>query len=180
MNLLRQRAVHKAEKQGERQQSERKKAEGKRQMVRNDRENDAHSYHRCLSIFKTLNVYIFEKFRHSDKTLFSFPFIFIPFTPPLPMCIFFLIFIDNIWYMTNIMKVDRVWCQDYKTTQVYRMSPGSVLCRWLKHRSVNEKVADSNSSQGMCLGCRFCPRSGHVQEAANRYFSLSFHPFPSL
>lgn len=50
-------------------------------MVGNNRENDAYSYHGCLSVFKILNAYIFEKFIHFfKKCLFSFPFIFIPFT----------------------------------------------------------------------------------------------------
>lgn len=50
-------------------------------MVGNGTENDAHSYPRCLSIFETLNAYIFDTFEHK-KEAFSFTFSFISFTPP--------------------------------------------------------------------------------------------------
>lgn len=65
MNLSRQTAGHQAEKYRERQHRE-GRTEGKRQMVGNGRENDSYSYHRCVSVFKTLNAYIFEKFKHSN------------------------------------------------------------------------------------------------------------------
>jgi len=74
-----------------RQKSRGKRAERRRQMVGNNRENDAYSYHRCLSVFKILNAYIFEKFIHFLKNAF-FPFLLFSFLLLLillPICLFF-------------------------------------------------------------------------------------------
>ena len=49
---------------------------------------------------------------------------------------------------------------------------------WLSVVPQKQTVACWIPSQGTCLGCRFGPQSGHVQQAPNRCFSLS--PSPSL
>ena len=38
---------------------------------------------------------------------------------------------------------------------------------------MNTKVAGSIPGQGTCLGCRFGPRSGRIQEATDPCFSLT-------
>ena len=41
------------------------------------------------------------------------------------------------------------------------------------HHPANQKVTSSVTSQGTCLGCRFGPWLGRMQEDTNRYFSLT-------
>ena len=44
---------------------------------------------------------------------------------------------------------------------------------WLKHHSIQQKVAGSNPGQGPYLGCGFDPQLGHIQEATDWCFSLT-------
>ena len=46
-----------------------------------------------------------------------------------------------------------------------------VWLSWLEHRPVNWKVAGLILGQGTCLGCRFGPQLGHVQEATDPFLS---------
>ena len=43
---------------------------------------------------------------------------------------------------------------------------------WLEHCPIHQKVTGSILGQGTCLGCKFNPRSWHVQEATDQYFSF--------
>ena len=42
---------------------------------------------------------------------------------------------------------------------------------WLEHCPIHQKIVGLIPVQGICLGCRFDPRLGQVQEATNRCFS---------
>ena len=46
--------------------------------------------------------------------------------------------------------------------------------QWIEHRPANQRVASSIPSQGTCLGGRLSPRSGHVLEATDHCFSLTW------
>ena len=42
-----------------------------------------------------------------------------------------------------------------------------VWLRWLEHCPTNQKVTGSMPCQGTCLGYRFSPRLGYMQEATD-------------
>ena len=71
----------------------------------------------------------------------------------------------------------------------YVVRPWLVWLSWLEHCPIHQKVVDLIPGQGTYLGCRFCPQSECVWEAANQSFlhqwlslsvCLSLFPLSSL
>ena len=71
-----------------------------------------------------------------------------------------------------------IWSQPLGTIRNATCALSSVV-QLVGHHPAKRKVASSIPSHDKCLGCRFRPQLGHIQETANRYFSHALM-FPSL
>ena len=89
----------------------------------------------------------------------------------------------DVIHLPNPIKLDEKFtvCTLHITTTNFLKKQFTSLARWLswlEHHPIHQNVVGLISSQGTQLGCEFNPQSGHIQEATNRYFSLTLTCLP--